>query len=495
MAVYWDSLFHLFRADQFCILYDYQKAHSLWELITDMYSYTRTRECNPGDPLMFRPVLHLLLAFESWFFGRTIVLWQLTGICFHLIATLIILSLLRLFLPKSISFILAAYFATQPSLAEAIIWQHINGYILFVVTILVALLYLKPEISMSKESGRNKIRIGLFLSLLIGSFTYELGVPLSLLFAIALFSISSRKSRSKIIEIALILSIPFIYYGINYIDYNFHGVLNRESISLKLGLIELKVAYYALNVFFFWFFTLRHAGFNMAGTRLQFPLYTQETAIFLFFLLVGIAMGVWIYNIKTRKQKELKNCGIFLIVLTAAMLGYIYTISIGRLIPRGFGQLSYNTYYAYLAFTFTLLVFAFAIKILISFKHAIPLITRRIFFALFLLVVSWEIVHNVQMVKGINVFVRDHYSGVRHLFVQVNDFIESKKASNPTINFCEQPKENLTLRWIQYSPERYEISKRQIDVAFAEYFSNDPKYWLTYKKGELSTDNKCPPKR
>jgi len=142
IIIYYPSLFHIPRADQWCYLADTSDYEDLSSLVTRFYSYNRVRLFNPGDSILFRPIFFILLGIEKWAFGNNFIYWQLMGIILHLILVYFLLKLLLEIQSSIFAYLLVFYFSTITVNQEMIIWHHINAYILFMIFVLGALYHI-----------------------------------------------------------------------------------------------------------------------------------------------------------------------------------------------------------------------------------------------------------------------------------------------------------------------------------------------------------------
>lgn len=210
------------RADQIAYFADTADTKDWFSLAIKSYAFNRTREFNPGDELLFRPVLYFLLGTEKWLYGYNFVFWQITGFILHLGVIWWLLKLLLLIRKSIFAPMLTALYSVLYLGMEMVVWHHLHGYVLFVNFALAALynLYLYDF-----ERRTKTWRLWLIAVLLsMASFTYEVGVVYSFIFAVYLW-VSTRKtvtseknSYNRVRALpsgpALILLLPFCLYMI-----------------------------------------------------------------------------------------------------------------------------------------------------------------------------------------------------------------------------------------------------------------------------------------
>ncbi len=136
---YWPSLLDIPRGDQLVYLAEVSPQKDWGALAVSDYDLNRHRTFNPGDEILFRPLLYAFLGTEKFFFGYHFLLWQLVGILLHITVVYLILKLLLLMGQGLSAFLWAAFFGLFFINIELVTWHHLNSYLIFVVLILVSL--------------------------------------------------------------------------------------------------------------------------------------------------------------------------------------------------------------------------------------------------------------------------------------------------------------------------------------------------------------------
>lgn len=174
LFVFAPSLHHVFRGDQVAYMIEMAPLSGLGELLKASYTYPRTREIAPGDQLLFRPLLYVLLAVETWLFRYDFFYWQLFSLILHIVVVLELYFVLQAFQRSVLAPCLALSFSVMFIGQEMVTWHHIVGYLLFTVLFLPgfygALRY--------AQSGQQDQRF-LFLSAAcvgVSAFAYEFGI-------------------------------------------------------------------------------------------------------------------------------------------------------------------------------------------------------------------------------------------------------------------------------------------------------------------------------
>ncbi len=254
---YTPSLGHGPRADQWPLLIDTIDLNDFGETFARTYSYPRTRVCQPGDYQLFRPVLYALLAAEKTFFGTNVALWQWTGIALHCLAVLLFLQILlqirwlltapipeepaaggwlsERHLLMGLAYGFALFFGLNAAIIEMVIWSHINGYLLFIVLALGALLLaLKLLAEPNASSGRGMaLTIAAFLLVLVSAFTHEIGQFFAVMIgaALALTTLAAGRRGQAVGVFALFASVLVLYQGLNFLDQLAHP--GEPDVTLK----------------------------------------------------------------------------------------------------------------------------------------------------------------------------------------------------------------------------------------------------------------------
>ncbi len=256
---YTPSLGHGPRQDQWHLLIDTINQHDFGETFALTYSYPRTRVCQPGDYQLFRPVLYALLAAEKSLFGTNVALWQWTGIALHCLVVLLFLQILlqihriltaapaaeepttggwlsERHLLLGLAYGFALFFGLNAAIIEMVIWSHINGYLLFIVLALGALLLaLKLLAEPNASPGRWMVlTIVAFVLVLVSAFTYEIGQFFAVMIgtSLALAALAAGRRGRAVGVFALFASVFVLYQGLNFLDRLAHP--GEPDVTLKM---------------------------------------------------------------------------------------------------------------------------------------------------------------------------------------------------------------------------------------------------------------------
>src|SRR5260370_11188715 len=237
-AAYAPSLRHPPRADQWCFLNDTQDRHRFFDILRPPYQPARTRRTCAGDTDLSRPVLFALLAAEKAAFGGDIVRPQALGLVLHgSVAYLLLLVLRRLaavggrdapplFSPAGLfPYAVSLFFALNFAVQELVIWAHLHGYVLFLVSLLGSLVLLLRHVAApAAGSWESPSLWGAWSLALLSAFTYEMGqlyAPLAGLFAALALPRGAGLAR-RAGFCALFASVVLVYQGANHLDARAH---------------------------------------------------------------------------------------------------------------------------------------------------------------------------------------------------------------------------------------------------------------------------------
>jgi hypothetical protein len=229
VLVYHPSLGHAHRGDQWCVLLDTLDDEGFLANFAHTHSYNRTRAVDPGDYQLYRPVLFMLLSAEKALFGNNLALWQAVGIALHLAAVGLFLTVLletrrlcgnRGWAMTVLAYAVALFFALNFAGVEMVIWSHINGYLLFVVFALAAVRLCLPVLDPAGRPAGGGQLAAVFVLLLLGAFTYEIGSPFAVVAALVVGgALWARERRGRGVAAFCVLASVFpIYQGANVLD-------------------------------------------------------------------------------------------------------------------------------------------------------------------------------------------------------------------------------------------------------------------------------------
>jgi len=356
LLAYSPSFMHVPRADQIMYLSEVAGKKTWWDLTVGSMDLNRHRAFNPGDEILFRPVVYFWLGSERYFFGYNFLLWQAAGILLHLG---VLWSLLRLLLAIHTGWpavLFTAFFSVLFVNMEMVVWHHINSYMLFVICILAALR--RCYLILNGQKDRPKDYAVLFLWLVIAAFTYELANVIALAMAIVLWCL---KPQQRWWSFCLVL-VPLLYAAASLLNARMHPFTFTQSLPTAFATGPVQAIgnwFYAMGAWFYaglfpgeleWVLGARNMIAPNETHLIKFVHVTQWPT-----LLALAAAGT--YGVCIFKNKQVP----FSPPRVLAGLALILVLTFAGLIAAGRGSriimwdvLRVNTYYMYMFWVFLL---------------------------------------------------------------------------------------------------------------------------------------------
>ncbi len=494
LVIYFPSFYHLPRSDQLCYFY-FQASHDNWfDLIFGSYAYNRTVPYTIQDTFVFRPLLFIFMGIEKWLFNYNFMFYQITGLILHLFVLWHLLKLLLLIQRSFFAVLLTAFFSSLLILMEMIIWQHTNGYMLFVICLLMALSQYYPMLTQRQMIKKNLWIC--FMNLLIGCFILELGWIYSLLLGGLLFLSllnANRPSKDKLKTsyAPLILCLPAVIYLVFYfIDFYSRGLTFKGGESIFQNFTIGNMISQGLLTILWWFLS------GIFPTGLDVYL-TQRTAIvpkfflvknifaFVFspeglFLLPGtVIFGIYCLLLgKSLTWEFLLKRVTFLILIILFSFCYIFTIILGRSNLYGFLSLLINhSHHTYLFWIFSVLL----IYLLIDFKKIGDLknsfLLRRLSMILLILLTLmngfWVFKVNFNWAQGLQLR--------RSIVADINHLIKNHGKETDFSFYLEPSLEtNPVMPWVKFANDPPDRKYTYFELLYPQYYKDiNPKYHYT----------------
>lgn len=366
LATFWHGLWvGVPRADQLFYLHNIGGETSLTDILTSAPAFHRTH--SPGDFILYRPVLFLLLGICYFLFGYDFVLWQSVSLVLHITVVLALYSLLRripLLKETLWPFSLAFLFAASEMGSEMVLWHHIMGYLLFSLLAILQILYLIRFMS----EGHVRFAIWSLILALIAEFTYEPTLALNLIIvgALTLPALSLKfqslqwiprpqPSPTTCLKIAALfcvisLLLPVASIVDSYLRFGNFAGLERPQEGYNL----VTAIFYTFKQISRWFRALllplgiqiipgAHAYYK--GTEYEFSL-----PHILNFLAVAATLLPAVYLFGKQMRSLRLRITILMTPGLIFLISYSFIIAIGRALPRGIEYVLFgNLHYAYIA--------------------------------------------------------------------------------------------------------------------------------------------------
>lgn len=385
LIVYWPSLHHGPRADQWGFLLDQMGQHSCVDQITNSYSYNRTSAIGPSDTLLFRPGLFLFLSTEECVSGTHILIPQLIDVALHLLIALLAFSFLCVVLNplesilgarrardglRVTALLGALYFALCPAVVEQVVFAHVGGYLVSTVLILLIARSTLRGVTFGGASGRHLLT--LWSLCLAACFFYEANLFAPILVAAFIWiGLLNYTGRSQYAASRLLLGssflVPPLVYAAAYVS---DQAVHHTRVAATSGML---IAHFfrwetVENAFRFLKFTVAlpiwvlHAHPQVTA-RIGIPEITNRpgaVSVLSGLLVVVLCAGLASSLILAGRRPSAPRSRRFLaaaVFLSCWLAAYVAINVIGRMNVRTSPQvLSNNSYYIYVPFLIAVLL-------------------------------------------------------------------------------------------------------------------------------------------
>ncbi len=518
-AVYYPSLQHMPRSDEWCCLLDIVDCKRFSEVAANLYSEMRTTTMFlHTDMLLFRPINNISVGVKRILFEGNLACYQATSILLHCLIVCLMFYLmhrilnffvkerscflslrhLKIDLLGLLPFLLSLFFALNFAVMEMVIWANIAGYLLFILFFLSAITLLFMAMAGEKLSMRKQfiLFLGAWFFALLLAFTYEMGQFVALLLGIAAGIWSYRKNngvKKSLFYFFVFFLIAIIYQSANILDLHSHPVLKGGAApfnAIVSGIFSVKtihnfsrlIKFTIFQPFFPWYAIIYY---NNAVRLNIFEYFSTNYRVFGGLSIYSFSIfAAWLafagLGLRKLLLKRDKIPLLLLFVLTGALILYWLLIILGRMNIRIDDPyiLSAQSYYSY---------FSLAVFILISFILWIALVfyssprfnTAIKYLILFLCVGLGPIsIYSGIRIYKLNKYVADNYYIDTRLCVnKINDFIAKHKREK---GFSIAIDLNSTKGMI------YPYGVPITTLYFRKYEDNlNPKYVLGFGDGDL----------
>jgi len=346
---YFQVFSHPPRADQVVYLAETSNKQNPLDLIFGCYDLNRHRTIAPGDELLFRPLVYMLLGSEQVVFGHHFWAWQLLGLLAHLTLIWVLLRLLWRLSGPWLAFAGAWFFALSVVNYESVSWTHLSSY-MFMMACIVGVIEQMVFCFEDNEVPWDRIKRILIYSF-IACFTYETANIFVLLVTGALIASFPRMKRR-----ILALTIPVILYGFfSYFNYMYLNHITRPIPGATNGILIGNHVWAVVRVTFWWLYEGLFDGLYryVLGIRTMFsgdevmvfkPLVLNNLQVILGLIILAVFLGLaWINRRQFFKRIKL------LIVLLGMVFSYVTVIVVGRYNDRDLlDTVRINLYYLYI---------------------------------------------------------------------------------------------------------------------------------------------------
>jgi hypothetical protein len=359
---YWPSLFHVSRADHRIYLIETSDMETLPELLGKTYALNRTRQFDPGDSLLFRPLLYTFMALEMYFFQYNFGAWQLVGVILHCLVLISLWRLLNTIRPDNLSFFFVLFFSLLHIGQDAVIWHHINGYLVFLVFLLAAF---RNLILFYRDSTKDVLfvrKATLFLTL--ACLFHEAAVVICLMLLLISIIKAFLEKENDLTGLKIFLIPAVVFFSLDIL----HLFLHTGSLTSSPGKIMVSVTMFLKAIYIVLIsFVLPFVPdmLSMQESSRVFIPYLQATdilqkvslglnfsfmngVIFIFFITFVFLVPLFVM-IKTEKKRGEEKLSFLLVGSLALLFSFLYILLLFVAHPpeQGFPYLKKSLYHFY----------------------------------------------------------------------------------------------------------------------------------------------------
>ena len=483
---YYPSLQHVARADQISFLAEYAGRDNSLQTLTDAMYYNRTRTFSPGDAVLFRPLLFLMLFVQKMIFGYLPFWWQVTALGAHLFTVTALWRLLRRWSGDErghqvAMWVTLGFFALLFSNMEAVIWHGITPYVFFAGFMLLALEALDRFI---ESKG---MELGSFwtcsLLLLLAVLTYEAGILYILCFTG--YALLRLRGTGKVRWGWGFLLPLLIYAGWSYGHWVLAGIKVDPEAGKIMGLAASNKTAGNFLMVLKWFisggFFLQPVDILMRSRLTVLPSCLSSIWPLNDWLAVrwaGVAAGAGLLLCTGAGMLNFwgKTCWRRVGLLAAMLIGYLCLITIGRANTRVDGTgLECSLYYFYNCWV----LFAALMYLLIR-----EMMGRNVFigFGLAMMIVIFSGMNGVSVYR-VTSSLKESCGAIRSVGRLVDKFVQAHR-NEKDFSFYYRPGEpgNYVVSWLQRKTDPPGKQYSLIEAYYPQYFNAEhPKYRLKWR--------------
>lgn len=510
LFIFYPALFHSFRGDHVDYILDTSYANSFFDLFNLSFSYNRTRIFDPGDHILFRPLLFILFSIERWTFGLDAFYSQLINLGLHLGILTQIWRIVRLMGYNFIIFLLILNFSILHISQEMVIWQHMGGYLLSIIFLLEAVYQYLQYLKIPTKKDKNfKNIIGL---LMLSCLSHEfLGISASLAFFISHYRLRQTESSTFNPKPkwfhgnreAFLFSIPIIcYLVLNLFDFickkhllifdepkvfSFHIFYFIQGFSQILSLLAKTTLFPAMTYIFL--------GGRPELHSLSWPalldglilntIWTKFNILYLGFILgAGLLFLIHYFRGMPKNEQNTAHnisqrsisflCSFCLIIVSMYMLLLIT----GRIGPRSFNYIEYSLYHTYifnLFITLLLCVLYYKCERFINQRHTLNIMLLTSILGLSIFINGYQTFY-------FNTLMRYLTEPWAEFLRETDKFVnDHKHEPDFSIKILWNEFDRHSLITIRLENQRQKVNIRHHNIIFQRYLSEfQPKYFLVY---------------
>jgi len=474
LIVYWPSFSHLLRGETYTYFLDTMGDNSITSLVSNWYNYEKVRAFDPGDTLLFRPLLFTTLGIEKALFGTNYTYWRIAAFFMHIVATGSLFRLLWMIRPSVLALLVTLLFSTSIMAVNTVLYEQIAPYMLFTALVLSGFYYAERGIETRKST--NLIIASAFM--LVATFFHEAGVLFTILLIVYLW-LKRRQlgyrwclTFCSIVLLYLAVYIPEkLISPAPSLSAEFHNIVSLQSTVVGIGAAITLTASWLLQATLPAIFVLEPIT-NLRSYSVSIVPALGAVPIVLNILAIAVVGGGLCYTKGTRRVS-----GSFLVLLTCSLGIFILANSFFRAGSHGVYYLLGHNFNMYIGLAL-LVTLAYALVV------GLPRFgTKHITCIALALVVLIGL--NAPKVLMLNYEIRDAEQPLRSYLSSIDNFIELHRdeqdfSFNAVIEDPAQKDLKFTLYKVK-SREPVYCHFTVPQVLYWKYWSEDaPKYTLRY---------------
>ncbi len=330
ILVYFPSLWHGPRSDQIVYFYVTDNKHDLSSLTLSCFSLNRWGIFAPGDDKLFRPFVFAFLGVENYFFRYKFWMWQAMGILLHLAVIWFLLKLLWRLVPGIAAFVCTLFFAMLLMNMEMVILTHINGYMIFVIALLIALDQIYQCYIDTSHEDQSRRMVIIAVCFFIAGMVYETANVFAIIVAILLF----KKRTSWVIWVS-----PLLYFIFDLMSIKaYHVVPHVHKPDILQGLMGMMIAGG------FWIYSALWPGFVQIYFDARNMIGAESIDLKYCYICIGAVLGLLAGGYRRLEFAQKR----FMILITLLLFFYAFVIVLGREQTQGIKEiLGHNLHYYY----------------------------------------------------------------------------------------------------------------------------------------------------
>ncbi len=316
------------------------------------YDYAATRRFWKGDDVTFRPLLFTWLAIGNRLFSYHHVWWNVANLALHTLVALLLFRLLLAVRPSPFALPAAVLFAALKPPLELVVWNHLGGYLLACVALLLGLLAFVRLTHPPANPHQSRTIAAFAVSFAAAGLLYEAMVPVSLAAAAIVVWTDWRRGDRPSTRKTLGLLCPTLLFSALYIHhalrvarleyiaregaenvFTFDGAI--RTIPLGVGMVGQWMLELALPSVLH----LASGAFSRFGKTYSFswtdPLHLFNAGLAL------LALGLFARSMSRRQWSDAHPLPLLVLL---AMVAYLFLLAFGRS-PR---EVFHITYYVYI---------------------------------------------------------------------------------------------------------------------------------------------------